>query len=68
MLKGRIASNGSNPSVLYNTKITVFNSTICKNYQDINYDYQICAGNYSGGQGVCQGILNAYIFHNIKNK
>ncbi len=68
MFKGLINSNGSHSSVLYNVKITVFNSTTCENYQRINYDYQICAGNYSGGQGVCQGSLNAIIYFIILKK
>lgn len=58
------------PNTLQNTKITVYNSSMCSNVLPSiskNWQSQICAGSLGGGKDTCQGI-NQSINHLINLK
>lgn len=57
-------TNSQIPSVQYNVKLKVYNSTYCSNYQSglINFDNQLCVGNYDGSEGPCEGDSGSAIF------
>ena len=54
---GTTSNKGSTTSsVLKNVKLTVYDgSTYCSSYASVNWNLQICSGNYSGGADTCQG-------------
>ena len=55
---GTLSYLGQSPQLLYNVKLTTYNSSMCSSiYPSMtkNFQSQLCAGDYSGGHDTCQG-------------
>ncbi len=55
---GSTTEGGELPDLLKNTKLTIYNETICKNVipgNSKNWTTQICSGDFKGQTDTCQG-------------